>query len=252
MSLKKWCTSFINCFKSANTGLKEYSDNNNSEYFFNLLKFLYESFWKDLPYIILQDIIYNLWLIFNDDKTLEIINDTNKKIVIVIPWFWSTTGILPKVKDRIKKEWYNCIPIDNRIWFHNLKKIQRKTIRDILNVLSNNQWKDIVLFWYSYWWWIAHIVWDKHNIPQVTYWTPTNSSDAPFWVWANYYGIEMKKYKGKWSNQSIDIVEEFSFANPFPWDRKIVNWTLSHFSPNSKKWLDIIIDSINSIFEKAN
>ena len=214
MSFINWCKSFADCCSSAHNWLLFYSDWNKLQYFLNSLRFLYETFWKDGLYIIYHDFVYSVKKIVFDRKKSEIINEINWKVVILIPWFSTTTWALSKLKQWIESSWYNCVPIDTRVFFHNIKKTRINVIKQVLKIIEDKWSDNIVLCWYSYWWAIAHLIWEKYWIPQVTYGTPLNPESSPFAVWANYYWIDMW-LKSIWANElSTDIVEQYSFANP--------------------------------------
>lgn len=245
MSLRKWIELSAKCWKQAHKGLLDCSNWKTIEYIKNAFRFLFQTYVRDLPYIIVNELVYYIeMLIISNKLNFEKENIKDKVLIILIPWFGSTTWLLRKLKNEIKESWYDYIPVDNRIYFHNLKAKQKSTYLEVIRILKENKNRSVILFWYSHWWTIAHKIWKRKELPQVTYWTPI-SSDIPFTSWLVYYWMELNWASGIWPNElSFDITEQFSFSNPNPWERKVVKWEFSHFWVNWKKSVEMIMNWI--------
>lgn len=237
-----WSQSFLWMLKEAHIWMKRVSNYNNYKYVINLNIFIYQTFFRDLPSMF----IYNIINTFNKSEIIK--QDTKNKLIIMIPWFASNTWCLYKLKQDINNEWYEIKTIDNIIFFHNIEKQKKKTIEDVLNIIKLNKNREIILFWYSFWWAIAEQIRIKKNIPRITYWTPVNPNIAPFWVGLTYYWKEISWKKRQINDESyiVNINEEFSFANPNP-NWIIIKWQFSHFSINQEEVIKTIIDEINKI-----
>lgn len=251
MSLKNWCESFVNCCKNASEWLMEYSENDRIKFMQNIAVFIYQSFLKDWPFMLTNDIIFSINSVLFKEKQDSIQKEIMDKIVILIPWFTSNIWALPNLIKAIDSGGYTCLPINKRLLFHNIEKVQWQIIKEVLSIIKKNKDKQMVLFWYSYWWSIAHMIWAKRNIPQVTYWAPLDSANIPITVWLHLFWKTIATPMGANGN-SIDIVEAFSPENPFPWDRIVAKWVLNHFSPNRKEAIDLIMEWIDQSFKNMN
>jgi hypothetical protein len=137
-------------------------------------------------------------------------NETSNKVAYLIWWYYISPATLLNLKQKLENEWIQTEIINQRYYS---KKTITQNILSLKNKLNNNQWKDIVLFWYSSWWMIAHRIWKKSWYKSVSFWL--SEDPARTMVWTLVSLTEDKQLKkidipDSWTN----IIESFSAIVP--------------------------------------
>jgi len=250
-----------------------------------LPKFIYQTWLKDWPEIIFNEL---KWVIENwySDNIEHHIWDINKKIIIILPWALSTTASLSKIKEKFIEEEYSYYALNYRLTFLNHKEKRNKIIKETSKILLKlkKENKEVILFGYSYWWALAETIWDKQKIDTISLSTWNDFSYTPFTtIWKfvvniinlitafqfkNIIDFKFKEFKNRynkyalgntkvvnntWKDNIYKIIEEFSFSVDLPEDQRkkchILKDTYSHFAVNNDSTIEAIMDWIKK-FEK--
>lgn len=198
-------------------------------------------------YYLLQREILDYFLRYSRNPK-SLCNEVSDKVAILIPWYNLTDKSLEELKNSLIGQWVQVETID----------IRMRTTKDILYIrrkvweILNKTWdQQRVLFWYSSWGIIAHKIWQRKNIPSVSFWAPSNTSLTMITTLLELFWDPPKKDIDI-PNGSINIIEEFSSMVPHTWDipknTEIVPWVHSHMSIHQLNVVERITQEIMQRF----
>lgn len=206
----------------------------------NLLIF----FWKALKdssiwayYVFLK---WELDWIIKKNEIEFIKNETSEKVAYLIWWYYLNPATLLDLKKSLENKWISVKIINERYYS---KETLSNVIKELKVRLKKDSWKDIVLFWYSAWWWIAHRIWEKSWHKSVSFWISENPNETMVWTLLSLtkkeklWDVEIPK---TWTN----IIESFSWMVPFVWELWENTIQLSNTYSHMTIWREDVIEEI--------
>jgi hypothetical protein len=161
--------------------------------------------------------VFIKWELDNLLKTQEINNirnHTSNKIAYLIGWYYLSPATLLNLKKELESNWVQAKIIDERYYS---KETLNNNVYSLKNKLKEDKWKDIVLFWYSSWWVIAHRIWEQSGYNSVSFGLSGTPNETMVWTL-----LALTK-EGKFNDFQIpktgkNIIEWFSAIVPQTWD----------------------------------
>lgn len=137
-------------------------------------------------------------------------NETSQQIAYLIWGYYLSPSVLLPIKERLEDEWISVKLINQR--YYSKKSIQI-LVSDLHRKLRNDKGKDIVLFWYSAWWMVAHKMWSISWYSSVSFWLSEKPEETMVWTLLSL--TKVWKIKDiKIPNSWVNIIETFSAMVP--------------------------------------
>lgn len=183
------------------------------------------------------------------DQVKSTMNNTSNRVVYLLWWYFLNPAVLLNLKNDLESEWINVHIINNRCYS---KKSLWDTVKLLKNKMKLDQWKDIILFWYSAWWIIAHKIWEKNWYRSVSFWLSENPAKTMVWTLISL--TREHNIKDVYIPDSgVSIVESFSLMVPNSWESKgneiRLNNVYSHMTIWKREVTKKIVEQIVLWFE---
>lgn len=201
-------------------------------------------FWKALKqtsiwayYVFLK---WEIDWIIKKNEIENTVNDTSDKVAYLLWWYYLNPATLLKLKDELESKWINTKIINERYYS---KKSLGITIRDLKSRMNDDEWKDIVLFWYSAWGVIAHKIWEKTWYKSVSFWVSEKPIETMVWTLLSLTKDEQLKNVSipeSW----VNIIESFSWMVPNVWNDMKNTIKLKNIYSHMTIWKKEVIDEI--------
>ena len=118
------------------------------------------------------------WLMKRNEVE-RVVNDNSEKVAYLIWWYYLSPSSLLNIKKELEKQWISTKIINKRYYS---KKSLSLLVRELKTKMKEGKDKDIVIFWYSAWWIIAHKVWEKSWYKSVSFWISEEPSKTMVWT----------------------------------------------------------------------
>lgn len=179
------------------------------------------------------------WII-KKNEVQSTINDTSNKVAYLIGWYYLNPSSLLKLKSSLEKEWV-CVKIINERYYS--KESLWNLVRELKTKIREDKYKDVVLFWYSAWWIIAHKVWEKSWYKSVSFWVSNEPSKTMVWTLLSLTKkdeISDINIPKNW----INLEESFSAMVPNVWDWKENTIRLDNVYSHMTIWREDVVNEI--------
>jgi len=183
------------------------------------------------------------WII-KKNEIENTINKTSNEVAYLLWWYYLSPATLLELKNELESKWINVKIINKRYYS---KESIWVIIRELKNSLTENKWKDIVLFWYSAWWAIAHRVWAKNWYKSISFWLSEDPKKTMVWTLLSL--TKEKELENTVIPESgTNIIESFSWMVPNTWEiwenTIRLNDVYSHMTIWKKEVIDEVVKQI--------
>lgn len=168
------------------------------------------------------------------------VNDTSDKVAYLIWWYYLNPATLLNLKKELESKWINTQIINERYYS---KKSIWNNVKDLKSRMKNDKWKDIVLFWYSAWWVIAHKIWEKNWYKSVSFWISEKPEETMVWTLMSLTKDE-KLSDTIIPESGVNIIETFSWMVPNTWNHPENTIKLDDVYSHMTIWKEDVINEI--------
>ena len=185
-------------------------------------------------------------------RNTQIAKETRDKLVIALPGFIVSTHAMDGLITVLEEQGKAVERIDTRILpWNNLKRKAVERRRKVQRILRSHPDKQVCIFGYSQGGQHAHLIAAKENVPSVSFGTPVHAESTPAGYVLAYYGQNQQTREMTLPDNSVQLAESFSIANPLASDGvEQIEGLHTHFPINRREVALLINDRIDDVLSQ--